>query len=669
MRIFSFLLAFIVLSNPLSASTWYVRPDGGTRFSSNVPSGGCDGTADVSYVSTGATTNAQWHVSTVYAAGATIIDNQGFYETTTAGLTSGSGAAGPSWGSSTTSDGTGIWTRGAASPANQHCAFGDVRYLWQDGSYTDGSTFPGWGWIGAGGDTYIIRGSIGTGVSYRVGWNSTDTYCDATGCWGKTSDHGGSGAPPLLSGVASQHTRLLGENFASCRSASAKTQLHGGWGVGGVLSLGGSSYVDIACLDLTDFSACGSSGQTVTCDDTQDFAQTGLDMGNTTHDINITDLKVHGFSKEGLFGSTGGNAVFSYLEIYGNPNAGWNADLSDGTTGVGSLLVQNFNISWNGCAEQYPIIDPIPYSDCTSQSYGGAGDGFGTASVDSPSPGWQVHFDQGIVSYNTQDGLDALHIAGPGSTMTDTRVLAYGNMGQQLKVGGATAIMINNQIVGNCHAMVLYYTSIAGLPSSYNATNLSGDDCRAGDTAALLNLTPGDPSFFQYNTLYTDGYVGLEVEFATADLGSTNTLQYNNNICVSFFNTTHGENSNCLYSNGGAGGSGGTSALTGLTNPGGSWTNNSYFNNSQPCPYTGESAYLCTTPGLVDMTYHNTGFGNMAPASNSSAVVAAGVHILGTAVDFNGSPRPNPPTIGALQFIPTNLTINKAKIGGGVILH
>ncbi len=55
-------------------TTWYVRPDGGTRYSSNVTAGQCDGMADAPY--------------------------------------SGSGV-------------------------NQHCAFNDVRMLYTDGSYAD----------------------------------------------------------------------------------------------------------------------------------------------------------------------------------------------------------------------------------------------------------------------------------------------------------------------------------------------------------------------------------------------------------------------------------------------------------------------------------------------------------------------------------------------------
>lgn len=599
---------------PSLASTWYVRPDGGTRFSTNVTTGTCDGLDDAAPV-------------------------------------------GPT--------------------PNQHCAFNDVRMLWQDGSYTNGSTFPGWGWVISGGDTVIVRGSIGTGVSYRVGQESPTTYCGTTGCWGLTSDAGGSGPPPIPSGTSAAHTKFLGENFASCHSASAKTQLHGGWGVGEIFNISGSTYADVACLDITDFSACGQGGQVLTCDPaTQDFAQTGIDMSNATNNVTLTDLHIHGLTKEGVLGPTGGNVVVSYIDILGNGDAGWQADLGDGTTGFGSLLVQHFNISWNGCAEEYPIVDPLPYQDCTDQLFnGGNGDGFGTTTTASPPPGWQVHFDQGIVSYNTQDGLDALHINGTGSSMTVTHTLAYGNMGQQIKVGGATGTVQNNIINGNCAAlgqgkadMFPGTTAIPGTPAGFNS-NLTFF-CRAGDTAVLLYTTPGDAVSYQYNTLFSDGYVGVEIEYGTPDFGPTNVVNFNNNVFVGFFNTSHGEPSNAFFSNGGVGGCCDTQATAfpaAATNPGASWSNNASLGSQGGCPLAGETNWLCTDPGLVDETLHTIGYGNMAPASSASGIVGHGVAISGITTDYNGFTRPSPPSMGALELdvIPASSTV--ITIGGKLV--
>lgn len=595
------------------AKTWYVDAAiGGTRFSTNQTTGLCDGSVDAAPVGT---------------------------------------------------------------TPNQHCAFNDVRMLWQDGTYTDGTTFPGWGWVGAGGDTYKVIGSIAGGVTYRVGWNSSSTYCDSTGCWGIAGD-GAAGPPDLQSGAPSNHTVFEGGNAGSCTTQTARTQLHGGWSAGNVLNLSNASYADIACFDITDFSACGRSSQPTGCDSTQDFAVDGIILNNQATNDTITDMRLHGLAGAGILGPPGPNMVISDIAILGNASAGWNADLSNSTTGIGSTLVQNFDISWNGCAEEYPIVDALPYNQCTDDGSGGYGDGFGTTTVESPPPGWQVHFDQGTASYNTQDGLDALHISGIGSTVTHSRVNAYGNEGQQLKVGGAGVDIQNSLIVGNCYAMTL---GEPGVPPPYNTMSpipgtptgfgsLLQDPCRAQNTAILVNITPNTMAKYQFNTLFSYNKVGLEIEYATPDTGTGNVMQYNNNICAAFLNGS-GQTADCMYSN---------TDLNMLTNPGGSWTNNAYLDPKNPCPQTGESNPLCDPPtdlGLVDETFHQYGYGNMAPASASSAVESAGVAVSGITVDFNGLTRPNPPSIGALNpsflpLAPTNLIIGGGvKLGSNVIIQ
>lgn len=582
-----------------AAKTWYVDAAiGGTRFSTNQTAGLCDGTVDSAPVGT---------------------------------------------------------------TPNQHCAFSDARMLWQDGSASDGSTFPGWGWIGAGGDTYIVKGSIADGVTYRVGWATGSNACDSSGCWGMVADATGSGAPPFVSGSPTNHTKFLGGNFASCTAQTARTQLHGGWSVGDVINFTeGVSYVDAACLDITDFSACSSNGVHQCAAGTDDFATLGIIIDNLSTNDTISHVRLHGL-KAGIEGSTGDNVTMTDLQILGNSNSGWNADLGNGSTGVGHLNVTNFNISWNGCAEEYPIVDALPYQDCTDANYnGGYGDGWGTTTVQSAPPGWQVHFDQGIASYNTQDGLDALHISGPGSSVIHSRVLAYGNMGQQLKVGGAAATIQNSLINGNCEAMgqgTSWFpgsTGLTGLPTGWNS-NLSLF-CRAGGTAILVNTTPGDPLVFQNNTVFDSNSIGLEVEYATPDIGSTNTILYDNNICVSFLNVGSGSQSNCIFS-----------SIDGnmFTNPGASWTNNSYWNPKVSCPQTGETHAICTDPKLVDETYHPLDYGNMTPTS-SSPLVGAGVFLLSVPLDYNGVVRPNPPSIGALEFAGASQNII-LTIGGKVV--
>jgi hypothetical protein len=524
---------------PLSATTWYVRPDGGTRYSKNVTKGQCDGQADVAF--------------------------------------SGKG---------------------------RHCAFNDVRWLWQDGSYSSVGNFPSWGWVIAGGDTVIIRGSIGTGVTWRVGWNhNTGALDPSTGLnYGLQGDPYASGAPPPPSGTASQHTRILGENYAACHSASAKTQIRGGWSVLNMFNLSGASYVDFACLDLSDFSACGRSSQTVGCDATQDFAQNAILFSNTsTHDT-LTDLHIHGMATNGIYGPTGDGVVMDYIDMVGNASSGWNADNGNGT-GKGSVSVSHYNITGNGCAEEYPIVHEFPYGDCTDQDHGGYGDGFGTATMASDPPGWQVAFDQGVVSYNTQDGLDALHVSGNGSSMTVTNTLAYGNMGQQIKVGGASVALTHNVIFGNCAAM---REAIPGFPSGFNAKlDLF---CRAGDTAVILNVSPTTSAVYQYNTVYTNGTIGLEVEYLDPGAKTgTETIKYDHNIFVGFPGG-EGQYPTPIYSN---------TDLKMFTNPGASFSNNVTFHSRRnwTCPASSlhEVAGSCSNPHLKDETWHAYGYGDVSP--------------------------------------------------------
>lgn len=624
--------------------TYYVRPDGGSRYSTNEVYGGCNGMADAAYPGT---TTETWLPNHAYALNHVILDNTGHYETATTAGTSANVTTAPTW-ASTTTDGTVTWTRGALYPVNQACAFNDYRFLYQDGAYANGSVFPAWGWIIKGGDHAILRGSIGTSVSYRVGAAppSQTSYCDPNGlCWGLAGDSADSFNPPVPAGIASQHTRILGENYAACSTQSARTQLHGGTGVHFMMNLKSTNYVDMQCLDFTDFSGCSTAAGT--CTSADDYASNGIWLYPDGTNITLQDVWVHGMSYSGIGGPPGTGFTATDLGVIGNGGAGWNADPGDGTTGYGTMNVTGFNISWNGCEEEYPIVDALPYAYCRDDSTGGYGDGFGTTTVGSPAPGWNVHFDNGIVSYNTQDGLDALHINGAGTTVSYTRVLGYASEGQQLKVG-ATSNIQNSQIVGNCTAL---QQTIPGRPVPTN-DNL-GDVCRAGNTAIAIVTYPNEPSVFQANTVLENGLIGLEVEYGSSNQGSTNTLLYNDNLFFGF-NTT-GQYPSPIYSN---------TNLNSLTNPGASWTHNLTFNAKAgwTCPQTGESSAVCADPTLTDETNHLYGYGNMTPLTGSPAI-GAGITVSGVTVDFNGTTRSNPPTIGAFE----KAAAPAIPVGGGTI--
>jgi hypothetical protein len=92
--------------------------------------------------------------------------------------------------------------------------------------------------------------------------------------------------------------------------------------------------------------------------------------------------------------------------------------------------------------------------------------------------------------------------------------------------------------------------------------------------------------------------------------------------------------------------------LSVFNNTGGSNSYNSTFGQNTACPYTSayETHAICTDPGLVNETWPNTGYNNVAPASDISAIVGSGITISGLTVDYNGTTRPSPPSMGAYEF-------------------
>ena len=138
--------------------TWYIRADGGTRYSPDVPEGQRDGQSDVAY------------------------------------------------------SGIGV---------NQHCAFRDFRYLWNDKSGRVGAG--ACAWVIAGGDTVLVRGCTGDSTQYnganpdcQLGWDAPTGTGANLWCYGVGSYTCYN--PPLPAGTATQHTRILGQNYANCNT-------------------------------------------------------------------------------------------------------------------------------------------------------------------------------------------------------------------------------------------------------------------------------------------------------------------------------------------------------------------------------------------------------------------------------------------------------------------
>ena len=551
-----------------SAETWYVRADGGSRYSAKMTSGQCDGKADAAY--------------------------------------SGHGK-------------------------NQHCAFKDYRFLFDDQSYGKPK------WVIAGGDTVIVRGGPWR-VGFDQGKDAHDVWCfGADGPYACTN-------PPIPAGTAAQHTRILGEHYADCGSNKNKTQLFGGFGVGTVINMNSTQYVDVGCFEITRHSDCmthGSPALPKGCNTSyplDDYDSDGITTDVHTRDVLMQDLWIHGHPDRGIKGAIGGVVTANRVVIAINGTAGWDFDDGSGTPSVDATWnFINSVIEWSGCNQEYPQRHPIPVASCYGQSTGGYGDGVGTPQKTCMS----ANIDHSIFRYNTQDGLDLGHIDTGQCSLKITNSAGYGNSGGQFKWGPNEhpAIFLNNLVIGNCMRLSAPMT---GAPMEYNK-NLQ-DFCRAEDTISF-NFRQGGSALFANNTIV--GYSPTMFDIGCWDDSCSNsTLVFKNNIVRGYDNPK-------TYSLGGKeGGPGGFY----YAKPIGKVVreHNIYYGlRGFRCPGA-NATERCADPKLMsnpnasaEQEYDNFNF----HLQQGSPALGTGVKLGEVPVDFDGKQRPadGSPDLGAYQ--------------------
>jgi hypothetical protein len=579
----------MLISPPLFGVTWYVRPDGGTRYSSRVTSGQCDGRTDAPY------------------------------------------------------GGNGV---------NQHCAYNDFRYLWDDNSGAIGRG----AWVIAGGDTVIVRGCKAlpgqqkpSNPNCRLGWDKNiGSGPDSSWCYGVGSYSCYN--PPIPAGTASRHTRILGQHYAACNTggatnpktyASNLTQLFSGFSLGYALNLENTRYVDVQCLEITSHNgACVTFGiprYPRACNTNQpldDYGNSGILTNNATSNITLQDVYIHGFNSAGLFGPIGGPIAMTRMFIGFNASSGWNFDDGHNTPdAVGSSINADYVVmEGNGCYEQYPIVNAFPAHVCYDTESQGFGDSWS---------GQQTTLDSFVCNhcqmlYNTKDGF-----IGPHTFITNLVIEnseSIGNMGQQWKWGGSTVptntTFINNLTVGNCDRMS---ASLPGAPSTYNKY-LSGF-CRAsGDVFAFV--TPRNSRLLiANNTVVAYSATVFDLACQPADSCASTPFTFTNNIFLGYY-------------------------LKGAEPPGLFYAedhsikvtashNIEYGSRSGGSPCRGD--IICSDPRLVNeppqQGWMNQTFldnFNFKPSSNSPAN-GRGIAINGITTDYYGITRPNPPSIGAIE--------------------
>ena len=571
--------------------TWYIRPDGGTRYSANASKGQCDGLGDAAY------------------------------------------------------GGVGV---------NQHCAFNDYRFLWDDQN-TYGSTK----WVISGGDTVILRKNLvgGEDIGWRVGFDTGDGTPQP---WCVGGNGGQSCSNPVIpAGTAAQHTRILGENYAGCSTKAAQTQIHGGYGLGVAMNLSGAQYVDVQCIEITDHSNCVVHGSPALPKDCQrytspidDFDSDGIGTNVQTHDLLLKDMWIHGHTDRGIIGPIGGVVTADNVDIDKNGEAGWDFDDGNQTASVNATLyLKNSVIEWSGCNEEYPIVSTVPVTSCYSQSTGGYGDGIGTP----PGFGMSVYIDHSIFRFNTQDGEDFGHINVGLNTLNITNSESYGNLGQQFKWGPAftTVLFTNNFAEANCARM---QSPFPGAPSTYNAH--VADFCRASD-ALSFNFVQNSQALFAHNTIVTYAPTTFDMQCVDPVSCSNAVFTLTDNIVRGYTGT--------FYDYGGKGGPAGycgancndSTLPIGTINR----SNNIYY-GLRVCPAgaaVGATNSNISNESCVDAQFTNepvifTGEASLDnfnfALSAESPARQAGVALTGQTKDYTGAFWLTPPSLGAVEFNP-----------------
>ena len=171
----------------------------------------------------------------------------------------------------------------------------------------------------------------------------------------------------------------------------------------------------------------------------------------------------------------------------------------------------------------------------------------------------------------------------------------------------------------------------------------------AADTAVVMDVSDGNTTYFEFNTLLTANATALEIDCA-GTCTRTDYIEYKNNIFLGFRNDAKdgyprggsGDYSNPIYL-----------SVPGLfRNSGSSFDHNLtyHYKSNWSCPHSSldETSGRCVDPRLTNETWPLYGHNNVQPLAGNPAI-DAGIVTSGITTDYNGGARPNPPSIGAME--------------------
>jgi hypothetical protein len=591
--------------------TWFIRPDGGTRFSANVPTGQCNGTEDAAYPGSG---------------------------------------------------------------VDQNCAFNDVRYLWSDNSGAQNAwVINGGDTVVIRGCAALASQTNASNPDCRLGYDNA-TNGNAPNFWcGYGNPNSNCFNPPIPAGTAAQPTRILGGcayGTYSCTpinnnypyGPTNETQLFGGFGLTWAFNLESTKYVDIEGIELTTHNGvCTASTGTPafprSCSSGvpyDDFADNGFITNNASSNLVLQDVYIHGFAASGLYGPIGGPISMTRVFSGFNAFAGWNFDDGSGTPDAsGSSITANYvTMMFNGCYEQYPITATYPARVCYDLDSGGFGDSWSGQGVGTISDLSSFTCNYCVDDYNTKDGFIGPHI--DISNLTITNSVAIGNMGSNWKWGGDdtvvnTTTFENNLTVNNCSRMS---QPITGAPSNYN--QYLSLFCRAGGNGMASVIPIGSTWNIKNNTFVSANQIALYVACAGTDTTCPATINSSNNVFLGYADPNNpygaGDVPTLYYFAAGI-----------VLNTS---HNDEFGMQHGSCPST-TNGMICSDPLLLneprqswpgaesDLDVFNPFVaGNSFHPSSGSPLLGAGTQIPGLTTDYYDVTRPTPPSIGAAEYTP-----------------
>lgn len=274
-------------------------------------------------------------------------------------------------------------------------------------------------------------------------------------------------------------TRILGK-------PGAMPKLLGVGGVHRVLSLDGSSNVEIGNLEITDNSDCiyKHSSPRVACTSAMQWARVGL-YARASSNVWLHDLNIHGLAARGINAGGLTDWTMERIKLNKNGRAGWDGNVGAGGSNAGRMTIRGIEVAWNGCGERVATGEPWA---CWAQQAGGYGDGFGTTDT-----GGRWLIENGYFHHNTSDGLDLRYMDGADATnVTLRRIRAVANAGNQVKVKG-NSLIENSVLVGHCSFF-------------RNKFFMADKDlCRADGSTLQLVLTGNDTATVRHNTIAGEG--------------------------------------------------------------------------------------------------------------------------------------------------------------------